>query len=273
MPRRGEALIFVDTPKATRLSSRGHDFHREDAMSKLFAAILVGCTLAVAPLVALAGDANLDPTFGNFGVVTTNLQFNNDVAVGVALQNDGKIVVVGLEHNLLLGSFEQIGLVRYLPNGTLDPLFGVGGKVTTAIGSFAQGESVAVRSDGKIVVTGTVDVAGSLSFGILRYLSSGALDPTFGTGGITLTTFPGADAFATDVALDTAGGAFVGGGVFTGSSGSLVVAHYDQFGALDPAFGTAGIATVSLAGPATGNTITVQSDGKIVVGGSLYTDM
>src|SRR5262249_61169042 len=104
MPRRGEALIFVDTPKATRLSSRGHDFHREDAMSKLFAAILVGCTLAVAPLVALAGDANLDPTFGNFGVVTTNLQFNNDVAVGGALPNDRKRVGGGVAHDHPLAS-------------------------------------------------------------------------------------------------------------------------------------------------------------------------
>src|SRR5262245_30355624 len=240
-------------------------------MTKRLAAVLVGCTLAIAPLVALAGDANLDPTFGSFGVVTTNLQFNNDVGIGVALQTDGKIVAVGLEHDTNNPAFEQIGLVRYLPNGNLDPLFGTGGKVTTAIGTFAQGEGVAVRPDGRIVAVATVDVGGDLSFGILRYLSSGALDATFGTGGVTLTTFPGADAFATDVALDTAGGAFVCGSVSNGVSTFLVVAHYDQFGLLDPAFGTGGITTISLAGPAVGNTLARQSDGKIVVGGTLYT--
>src|SRR5262249_57154974 len=103
----------------------------------------------------------------------------------------------------------------------------------------AQGESVTVRPDGRIVVVATVDVGGDLSLGILRYLSSGALDATFGTGGVSLTTFPGSDAFATDVALDTAGGAFVSGTVSNGVSTFLVVAHYDQFGLLDPASGTA----------------------------------
>src|SRR5262249_60630157 len=79
-------------------------------------------------------------------------------------------------------SFAQTGL---------DPTFGTGGKVTTGFDNVdAQGNSVAVQRDGKLVVTGTAsDLWGNSDFALARYNSNGTLDENFGTGGKKITDF------------------------------------------------------------------------------------
>jgi uncharacterized delta-60 repeat protein len=87
----------------------------------------------------------------------------------VAIQPNGRIVVAGL------GNDDNFGLPRYTPNGVLDPLFGVGGKVITDFGSDgAQAKAVAIQpADGKIVAAGErfSDVSGG-DFALARYLAS-----------------------------------------------------------------------------------------------------
>ncbi len=67
--------------------------------------------------------------------------------------------------------------------GALDRTFGGDGKVTTPIGTKAEGAAVAVQSDGRIVVAGDATVGGSKQFALARYESGGTLDHTFGGDG------------------------------------------------------------------------------------------
>src|SRR5690242_20170094 len=83
-----------------------------------------------------AGD--LDPTFGNGGTVTTDLNSGYDWAYAVAVQPDGKVVAAGRTG---VSGFD-IAVVRYNPDGSLDGTFGTGGKVVTDLGTggdYAQG--------------------------------------------------------------------------------------------------------------------------------------
>jgi uncharacterized delta-60 repeat protein len=80
-------------------------------------------------LVRLERHGALDPGFGGGGTLRTDFTGSDgfDVAQGVALQTDGKIVVAGEAGSFSTGG--GIGLARYLANGTLDSAFGQGGKV------------------------------------------------------------------------------------------------------------------------------------------------
>jgi len=133
--------------------------------------------LLAAPL-AHAQPGTLDPSFGGVGFVTTDLGYS-DVAWALALQPDGKIVVGG----------EKIGgsamfLARYLPDGALDPAFGTGGIVVTDVSEqgYATSTSLALQPDGKVVVAGYRGLGPK--FTMIRVLPDGALDPTFGDGGV-----------------------------------------------------------------------------------------
>jgi uncharacterized delta-60 repeat protein len=95
------------------------------------------------------GDGTLDSTFGGDGRVTINFTKDWDFAEGIALQADGKIVVVGDAANL------KFAVARLNSDGMLDVAFGGDGKVTTDFAptvDFAR--DVSLQADGKIVVVG-----------------------------------------------------------------------------------------------------------------------
>src|SRR6185369_9450126 len=125
-------------------------------------AVLILSSALLFNLSATRGDAtaaDLDPTFGNMGIVLTDFSdprdpttddFSNDIAI----QPDGKIVAVGLVSANYAGS-PDFAMSRYEPTGVLDQGFGVGGRVTTNFfpGSSAgsdQAQAVALQQDGKI---------------------------------------------------------------------------------------------------------------------------
>src|SRR5206468_12355332 len=116
--------------------------------------LLCGMLCAALLLLPAAGRANpgdLDPTFGIGGKVTTGIG-TDDYGYAVAIQADGKLVVAGETNN---GINYDVALVRYNANGTLDPTFGTGGRVTTAVGTSEIGrESRRERADGKLVGAG-----------------------------------------------------------------------------------------------------------------------
>jgi uncharacterized delta-60 repeat protein len=112
------------------------------------------------------GDGSPDAGFGSGGNVTTD--FGGvvfDAAFAVALQANGKIIVAGSAFSFPAADF---ALARYNPDGSLDPSFGSGGKVTTDFGGFDVAFGVALQPDGKIVAAGQ---GGSGSdFALARYL-------------------------------------------------------------------------------------------------------
>src|SRR5215216_1351953 len=112
-------------------------------------------------------NGSLDPTFSGDGRRTTDFGGFVDVANGVAIQDDGKIVLAGED-----GSSFGFGLARYRPNGSLDPSFSGDGKKTTMFASSeaAVANGVALQRDGKIVAAGWASSNSSESFALARYL-------------------------------------------------------------------------------------------------------
>ena len=130
---------------------------------------------------APGGPGDLDTTFGTGGIVTTGFGAASDYARGVAVQSDSKIVVAGYSSN---GTQDVFALARYNTDGSLDTSFGGNGQVTTAFGfGHDRAYSVAVQSDGKIVVAGDSSNGLNDDFAVARYNTDGSPDTSFGAGG------------------------------------------------------------------------------------------
>jgi uncharacterized delta-60 repeat protein len=222
-------------------------------------------------------DGSLDLTFDMDGKVA-NTTFQNylySFGLSSVIQNDEKIITAGYVSNLFANS--AFALARYNPNGSLDTTFDADGKVITfpIAGESAQAQSMALQSDGKIVVTGyTTTTAnpigeGIYTFATIRYNTDGSLDTTFGNGGIvtTPTTFQ-----ALSVAIQN-DGKIVVGGTGGGLRGSAVV-RYNTNGSIDTTFGINGIANSTFtnynSSNIRGNSILIQNDGKIILTGTAY---
>ncbi len=208
-------------------------------------------------------NGTLDTTFGKGGIVTTDFDGLNDQAADVVLQPDGKIVVGGTA--TVSANTTDFAVVRYNSDGSLDTTFGTDGKVTTFVGQFPTAERMALQSDGKIILVG-----GS-GFELVRYNPNGTLDTSFGTGGI-VSALPAS--IAEDVAIRSNGSIVVGGTLTNGTSNTdFQIAQFLPNGSLDPSFGSGGITTTAFNGAdATAFALTIQSDGSVVLAGSISND-
>ena len=169
-------------------------------------------------------DGSLDTSFGTDGKVTTAIGAGSDAASSIALQSDGKIVVAGYS---VIGGIKNFAVVRYNTNGSLDTSFGTGGKVTTAIGNGGDiAYSIALQSDGKIVVAGYSLIAEFGDFSVVRYNTNGSLDTSFGTGGKVTTAIGAGNDFANSMALQSDGKIVVVGYYDNGDNLDFVVVRY-----------------------------------------------
>jgi uncharacterized delta-60 repeat protein len=149
---------------------------------------------------------------------------------GVAVQANGKIVVVGTADSAANGGTVQvvIGLTRLRTDGSLDGSFGSGGQVTlsfatASLGTAALAGAVAIEPNGLIVVAGPVQGGG---FGLAVLRPDGTPDPAIGTGGMVTTAFVGADDTPAAVVLQGDGNIIVAGSAGNGSHHSFALARY-----------------------------------------------
>lgn len=186
----------------------------------------------------------LDPTFGNGGKVVTSITPGQDKAYGVAIQTDGKIIVAGHSTSTVTG--KDFAVVRYNSDGSLDNTFGNNGVVTTDLqtGSDDVAYSVALQTDGKIVLAGYSDNGSNKDAALVRYNDDGSLDNTFGSNGVVLTDFENSQQDEIKVVKihQLTGNIIVGGATIISSSVSKpVVARYLSNGTLDNTFNSNGI--------------------------------
>jgi uncharacterized delta-60 repeat protein len=209
----------------------------------------------------------LDTSFGTGGKVTTAIRTYHDTGYAVAIQTDGKIVVVGDSD---IGSNGDIALARYNTNGTLDVTFDTDGKITTAIGSGDdEGKAIAIQSDGKIVVSGRSYNSSNYDFTLVSYETNGALDSSFGTGGKITTAIGSGNDEGYAMVIQADGKIVVVGYSNNSTDTDIALARYGTNGALDSTFGTGGKITTSIGtGYGRGYAVAIQTDGKIVVVGS-----
>jgi uncharacterized delta-60 repeat protein len=230
-----------------------------------------------------AQQGTVDTAFGSGGkaVIPFDLVFGGwDAAEAVAVQRDGKIVVVGGAEQL--GLDYDFAVLRLEPDGDLDLTFGTGGKtlVPFNLGGLKRdiASAVAIQSDGAIIIAG--EVSGTdvdVEFGIVRLDKNGALDPTFGVGGMTTVAFDlgGAkDDYPWDIAIQDDGKIVVVGGV-DGSLGNddFGVVRLTSGGARDVTFGSNGIRVVFFDLGSSNNdvafAVAIQPTGEILLAGQV----
>ena len=215
-------------------------------------------------------NGSLDTSFGTGGKVTTAIG-NSAAARGLAIQTDGKIVAAGYSDT---GAATVFALARYETNGGLDTSFGIGGKVTTTIGTGAVALDLAIQADGKIVAVGNAGNGTNIDFALARYNTDGSLDASFGLGGKVTTAFgpAGEGSLAYAVAIQ-ADGKIVAAGYSSDpalypADTIFPLARYNIDGSLDTGFGSGGKVTTAFEarlGYATAAAI--QTDGMIVAAG------
>ena len=213
-------------------------------------------------------DGSLDATFGSGGKVTTDFFGNLDQAADLIITADGKIVVGGTA--TADGSSFDFAMARYNSNGSLDPTFGSGGKVTTNLfGGFDVCFSINLQTDGKLVLTGDAisPVFGSI-LAIARYNSDGSLDPTFGSGGISdanVRAGSRASLILPNGKIIAAGLGFDSPRIF-----DFVAVRYNSDGSLDTTFGIGGKMIADFFGNLSqALAVASQSDGKVVLAGNV----
>jgi len=155
----GSAPVSSDTATSVALQSDGK--------------ILVAGTANNSQVFALARyntNGSLDRSFGSFGKVTLNLTAGLDVAFGLGVQRDGRIVLAGTaDYSAGLRSSDDFGIARFTSDGEIDTTFSRG-LVRTAIGSGADvAKGMAIQTDGDIVVAGSSYNGKDNDFALTRF--------------------------------------------------------------------------------------------------------
>ena len=198
------------------------------------------------------------PPFSSGPGVFTSLNSSTYGGVyGVAVQSDDKVVAVGYGPG---SGDDNIAMVRYDPDGSLDSSFGSGGLVIADIGPGLsdRAQDIAIQPDGKIVIVG---YSGNDQI-LARYLPNGTPDSSFGTGGVARTTISGSTirGNALEIMHD---GRIMAGGYVIGSS--YLVTRHNSDGSPDTTWDGDGILTGPLDSILS---IAVQLDGRVVALGS-----
>jgi uncharacterized delta-60 repeat protein len=232
------------------------------------ASLLATVVSLLAFSVALAASGDLDTTFDGDGLVTSYVVPSNpsrdDLAYGIAIQPNGKIVAAGSSYSST--SSDDFALTRYNTNGALDTTFSGDGRLVTNLGGREQAFDVAIQANGKIVLAGQkCNTTGLCDAALVRYNPNGTLDTTFSGDGKVVTDFGGKDNIAYGVAIQS-DGKIVAVGY---ASNDFAIYRYNTNGSLDTTFSADGIAigNFGLDRYDSAKDLAIQSDGKIVVVG------
>jgi uncharacterized delta-60 repeat protein len=212
-------------------------------------------------------DGSLDTSFGTDGTVTTAVNTGNEAPGRMALQDDGKIVVIGAYDD---GGVDSI-ILRYDSDGTLDTTFSGDGmqEVNFSISGSDYFEDVVIQPDGKIVVVGYGNFSGLEQMTIARFNANGSLDNTFGSSGQATLAVDVDDERATAVALQSDGKIVIAGQSNNGSNNDIAVRRLNTDGSLDTTFGTAGIVGIDIAASGdSGTAVLVDGADNIFVAGT-----
>jgi len=211
-------------------------------------------------------DGTLDTSFADSGKVVTSVAKNGS-ADSVAMQSDGKIVVAG--NSFIDGGNNDFAVGRYNANGKLDSSFNQTGKASADFGAHDLPRSVALHSDGRIVVAGYTTDESKKQCALACFKANGSLDTSFNGTGKVVTTFGGdGDAEGQGVAAQSDGKTVAVGYATVAGVQRFAVERYKTDGALDTSFGGTGrvLTAVGISGSnATG--VALQKDGKILVAG------
>jgi len=215
----------------------------------------------------------LDPSFSGDGRVVTHVggDISKDEANSVAIDPAGRIVAAGASR---VGGQTGFALVRYRPNGALDPSFSGDGKARTVFGAHSTdvANSVAIDSAGRIVAAGTsrdfsAPDGDKYRSGVVRYLPGGNLDSAFSGDGRQLVAYHDEQLDLEAVATDDRNRVVLAGtDGFIGQNNYFAAMRLRPNGALDPSFATDGKEATAFPG-GFANSVAIDPNGRIVVAG------
>ncbi len=220
-------------------------------------------------VVGLTPTGELDPAFGEDGVVRVDLDESGDNARNIAVQADGKIVATGYSRND--GVVSPV-LIRLSADGVLDDTFGEGGVAShPVLPGVAESYQFGFQGDAYVLAGYGRGANADEKVDLIayRFLADGSWDETFGTDGVTRIDLAGEDDRGRNlVVLPDDRIVVVGSGKLDGENLDALVAVLDADGAPLGTFGDGGHALVDLGGP--GDAFfgaTLASDGTVLVAG------
>lgn len=225
-------------------------------------------------LLRCAPNGELDPTFGTNGLVLTDIDNQFQTGKGIALQSDGKIVVVATSD-----SDVPSYLLRYHGDGTPDLSFGDNGRVSISlvgypVFTYNDIYSVAVQADQKIVVAGSVNNGTDGLFFLFRFHADGTPDLGFGENGMATTDIENGEDVCRDMDIQADGKIVLAGysDALNGFNPKFTILRYTTDGKLDPAFNNGqGYVIMDVPGGYLDcwcYSLKIQHDGKIVAVGA-----
>jgi uncharacterized delta-60 repeat protein len=231
-------------------------------------------------LVRFTPSGALDPSFGNHGIVEGPAVpgQGGSLARAVAIQPDGKIVIVGKAADATGSSEAHDGILieRYDANGALDTSFGSRGIVNVLPSAFADGYAVALQPNGDILAGGSAEIAAVPYPTVVRLTPSGGGDSSFtsnagaGVDVLDIGAYGSVDALA----LQPNGAIVLGGNAAAPGNNQetdSLIARLTSAGHVDTSFAGTGVINrqyAPLGAYSSVNALAVESDGKILAAGS-----
>ena len=213
-------------------------------------------------------DGTVDSSFGTDGTVITAVNGNNEAAHALAVQDDGRIVVVG--SYTPTASTDSI-VLRYNADGTLDNTFDGDGMAMFSLSATSSDvlRDVAIDSNGNIVATGYGSVSGDERAYVIRLTTNGSLDSGFASGGVFEYATAGEDVRANALALTSDGGITIAGSeTRAGVTDAFVLRLLDN-GMPDASLNGSGVATLVFSGAnGSANALAIDGQGRIVLAGT-----
>lgn len=212
----------------------------------------------------------LDSSFGDQGAVVEDFGFGDDVILDAEVQLDGKILVAGYSNN---GAVTNVIVSRYLEDGTLDNSFNDDGIFNASLGnSNSKANSLVLQSDGKIVLSCTIDGAENQVV-LLRLTTEGFPDAAFGENGQAEFSIDNHSVKASKAQLTSSGDIVVAG--FVSPEGDDSYAYISKFtttGQRDETFGEEGVVRIEKNGAVDLRTLEVIEGDKIVTAATVTSE-
>lgn len=245
-------------------------------MKKLLFNLLFIALIALPARFFAQNPGTLDPTFGNDGVVIFD-NGNLDLFTNVAIQDDQKIVAIGMTYDANFYSSAQA--YRFLPDGSLDMTFATDGVFTLSLNYEANVYGLLIKDDGKILMAGSTTDYNDYRILIIQLNSDGSLDENFGVNGVVVQKVsPIEEGYFEDFGYAVAmqdNNILVAGTMKTlDYFNAPVVVRFTEYGELDATFGDGGVANIPVIETENDfDCLVVQADGKIVASGHYAVDM
>ncbi|HEY2910883.1 MAG TPA: hypothetical protein VGI99_11595 [Gemmataceae bacterium] len=200
-------------------------------------------------------DGTLDTSFDSDGIKTIDFGGTVDQPLGVAIDSQGDIAVVGSTSKT-----NDVAIAFLNSSGEPITSFNLTGTLTVNLGGSAD-RANAVRFD----ASGNLVIAGSTGsdFAVMRVKPDGTLDSTFGTGGKVIVDMSGTTDSANALRIQSDGKI-----VAAGTNGNdFAVLRLNANGTLDTTFNTTGKETLDFGGTDVARAVAIQPEGKIVLAG------